>query len=75
MRNLSMYTIVLPMVFTLGFADSSGAALADAVQRQDSRAVLALLEQHADVNATLADGSTACSGPRAGMMPLWWFGS
>jgi uncharacterized protein len=35
------------------------ASLADAAQRQDSDAVRALLDQHADVNATLSDGSTA----------------
>ena len=35
------------------------APLADAVQRQDARAVHALLDRHADVNATRADGSTA----------------
>jgi ankyrin repeat protein len=34
-------------------------SLPDAVQRQDSVATNALLAQHADVNATLADGSTA----------------
>ena len=34
-------------------------SLADAVQRQDSVATHALLDQHADVNATLPDGSTA----------------
>ncbi len=38
---------------------ASGANLADAVQRQDSSEIRALLDQHADVNATLADGSTA----------------
>jgi len=40
-------------------ANSIDAPLADAVQRQDSRAIHALLDRHADVNATLADGSTA----------------
>jgi uncharacterized protein len=40
-------------------ASSVDAPLADAIQRQDSLAVRASLEQHADVNATLADGSTA----------------
>jgi ankyrin repeat protein len=40
-------------------ANPIDAPLADAVQRQDSLAIRALLDQHADVNATLADGSTA----------------
>jgi ankyrin repeat protein len=35
------------------------APLADAVQRQDFAAARTLLTQHADVNATLSDGSTA----------------
>src|ERR1700721_136068 len=34
-------------------------SLPDAIQRQDSVAAHALLDQHADMNATLADGSTA----------------
>jgi uncharacterized protein len=34
-------------------------SLADAIQRQDTAATRALLAQNADVNATLADGSTA----------------
>jgi uncharacterized protein len=41
-----------------GFAFSSS-DLADAVMRQDTRAAQALLQQHADVNATQADGTTA----------------
>jgi ankyrin repeat protein len=40
-------------------AASNGAALIDAVKRDDRRAVRALLLQHADVNAAEADGTTA----------------
>src|SRR5580658_3250512 len=40
-------------------ASVATAPLADAAMRQDQPAVRALLDQHADVNATLADGSTA----------------
>ncbi len=42
-----------------GFAAAAPAPLADAVQRQDPKAIRTLLDQHTDVNATLADGSTA----------------
>jgi ankyrin repeat protein len=53
--------IILPIIFSVAAfgADGTKAPLAGAVQRQDSRAVRALLEQHPDVNAPLADGSTA----------------
>ena len=56
-----MRQALLPALVALFAAAAYGAAdsLADAVQRQDSVATHALLEQHADVNATLADGSTA----------------
>lgn len=40
-------------------ASSANAPLADAVQRQDSATAQSLLARHADVNATLSDGSTA----------------
>src|SRR5580658_6578893 len=40
-------------------ASVASAPLADAAMRQDQQAVRTLLDQHADVNATLADGSTA----------------
>ena len=40
-------------------ADAPPASLADAIQRQDLKTAYALLDQHIDVNATLADGSTA----------------
>src|ERR1700689_3305273 len=40
-------------------ASAINAPLADAAMRQDQQAVRALLDQHADVNAVLADGSTA----------------
>jgi ankyrin repeat protein len=36
----------------------AASTLADAVMRGDTAAVRALLKQHADVNATQADGST-----------------
>jgi ankyrin repeat protein len=51
---------LLAALFASGAAFGAlDARLADAVQRQDARAIRALLDQHADVNATLADGSTA----------------
>jgi uncharacterized protein len=52
--------VLLPALVGL-FAAMAAAAdsVADAVQRQDIIATHALLDQHADVNATLADGSTA----------------
>ncbi|HEY1755312.1 MAG TPA: ankyrin repeat domain-containing protein [Bryobacteraceae bacterium] len=40
-------------------ASALNAPLADAAMRQDQIAVRTLLDQHADVNAVLADGSTA----------------
>src|SRR5580765_1861758 len=45
-------------VSSLGAAGND-ARLADAVQRRDPQAVLALLKQHADVNAPQSDGATA----------------
>lgn len=52
--------IIATLFATAAFgANALDAPLADAVERQDSRAIRALLDQHADVNATLADGSTA----------------
>jgi len=51
---------VLPAFIVLLTAMPSAAdSLPDAIQRQDSIATHALLDQHADMNATLADGSTA----------------
>jgi ankyrin repeat protein len=51
---------VIAILIVSGVAfGATDAPLADAVQRQDSAAIRALLNQHADVNATLADGSTA----------------
>ncbi len=54
-----MKRALLPALAAL-FASAAHAAdfLPDAIQRQDAIATQALLDQHANVNATLADGST-----------------
>ena len=43
----------------VGPPEASAAAVADAVQRQDTQAVLSLLKTRADVNAPQGDGTTA----------------
>jgi len=54
---------VIVSAATLGAAGGSApirnAAVADAVQHRDAAAVLALVKQHADVNAPQGDGATA----------------
>src|SRR5690349_7721021 len=55
--------IVCAMVFILAsellFAAPARAPLADAAEKKDRVAIRTLLTQHADVNATQADGMTA----------------
>ena len=60
-RSMSRPVLLAPAMLALAAwgASSGDAPLADAVQRQDRAAAQALLDRHADVNATLADGSTA----------------
>ena len=58
-RLIAACTRVLFAALWAGTAFGANGPLADAVQRQDTRAIHALLDAHADVNATLADGSTA----------------
>ncbi len=53
------YLTVLLVAAAPAFAEGSNSALADAAMNQDKAAVAALLNQHADVNAAQADGSTA----------------
>jgi len=49
----------LPLVLISGVAVATDLRLADAAKNQDRDAVRALLQQHADVNASQGDGATA----------------
>jgi ankyrin repeat protein len=51
--------IILGLAFAAISVFAAEARVADAVEKQDSAAVLALLAQRADVNAAQADGTTA----------------
>src|SRR5437762_14281575 len=61
MRMPDVGPLSIAAIICLSTVPAAGrdALLADAVQRRDTRAVLALLQQHADVNAPQSDGATA----------------
>ena len=59
MRHLGRLSIAAVIGLSTVRAAGPDAPLADAVQRHDTRTVLALLRQHADVNAPQSDGATA----------------
>src|SRR5438046_3013381 len=50
--------VFLALIFSVRLAGSEAAA-ADAAKNKDARALISLLEQHVDVNAPQADGTTA----------------
>jgi ankyrin repeat protein len=61
MRMRSVHGLWLAAMLSISShgAAAGDAPLADAVQRHDTQAVLALLNKHADVNAPQGDGATA----------------
>ena len=59
MRCVRGLSLAAMLCVSIHGAAGKEAPLADAVQRHDQQAVLALLKKHADVNAPQSDGATA----------------
>jgi uncharacterized protein len=59
MLSLALMFSTVTLVSAAGGANPKDSAVADAVQRQDKKALLSLLKTRADVNAPQSDGATA----------------
>jgi ankyrin repeat protein len=59
MKSLKSWTIVLVLASSVATATAEDLPLVDAVKNRDRAAIRSLLDQHANVNAAQADGTTA----------------